>query len=434
MPKRILLINPSNPTFKSGFFSPLGLVTAASHIPEKYEVRLIDEDFEKIDYDCDLAAITSNSLTIRRAFEISNEFMSRGIPVILGGIHSSLIPEESAKHATSVVIGNGETAWDELLKDFEKGRLKKFYRAELLDMSKSKVPNRDLLRNSYTFDSIETSRGCPFNCEFCAVTQLHGAKYRYKPLSLVRKELDSIKKKHIFVVDDNFLGIGPQAEKRTVQLLKLLKEYDLSWFGQTSINIAEKPDILRLARESGAMSFFIGFESLNEEFLKQSNKAINLAKGVSSYKGTVKKIHDYGIPVMGAFIVGTDYDTMQGLAKLKEFISETGIDNYFLTPLTPIPGTRLYERFRKEKRLFNNTYWLEDPYPIFTFKPRNLTVQELYEACMDILDELKLSKNIRRFARTLISTRNVKGSVLTLVANITHHNTYKKHLQMNLVE
>ena len=245
MTTKILAISPLNPLNDGASLPPLGLVTVASYIPNNYDIRLIDESREKINYDADLALISANSITIRRAYELCKEFSRRDVPVILGGIHASLMPEEAQKYATSIVVGNGEGVWNGIINDFEKGRLKKVYKPEFFDLTKSKIPKRSLLKNRYFFDSLETSRGCPFNCEFCSVTQLNGAAYRCKPLELVRKELDTIKKKNVFLVDDNILGAGKKAEERAINLLRLLKEYNVNWFGQTSINIAENPKIDR---------------------------------------------------------------------------------------------------------------------------------------------------------------------------------------------
>ena len=431
--KKISLIHPLNPFNKRNIVAPLGLITNAGYIPDDYDVRLIDETAAKIDYNTDLAVISANTITARRAYEICKEFKKREIPAVLGGIHPSLIPEEAIKYAASVVIGNGENVWKELLNDFEDNQLKKIYNPELFDLTKARIPKRSLLKNRYFIDTLETSRGCPFNCEFCSVTQFNGSTYRYKPFEIIKKELESIKKRNIFLVDDNFLGAGKKAEERAFKLLKLLKEYDISWVGQASINIADKPELLKLARESGAMSFYIGFESINEDFLKSANKTINLRKGISSYKKVISKIHDHGINIMGSFIYGTDYDTKESLLRLKDFVSESGIDKALVKPLTPFPGTRLYNRFKEENRLLDSAYWLKEPYPVFTFKPKNLTIDELYEISLDFVEELKPSKSIKSFIRSLYSTHNFKGSLISFFYNMIDHYKQKNVLRKSLL-
>lgn len=425
--KKILLISPKNPLSDRTSLPPLGLLTLASHIPSDYEVEFIDENKQKIVFDADIVFISANSLTIRNAYQLCEEFKRRNIPVILGGIHASLMPNEAKKYATSVVIGNGEGILKEIILDFEKGKLKKVYDPGFFDLSKSKIPRRDLLKKKYILDSLETSRGCPFDCEFCSVTQVNGAAYRYKPLEFVRKELDSIKKKNIFLVDDNFLGAGKKAEKRAYDLLQLLKEYNISWLGQTSLNIGKKPRLLKLAQESGAIMFYMGFESLNENFLKSANKQVNLKLGVSSYKKIIKLIHDYGINIMGSFMYGTDYDTKKSLYGLMDFVVDTNIDTTVIKPLTPLPGTRLYWKYKKAKRLFNDQYWLENPYPIFTFKPKNLGMDELYDISMDFLNLYTIPKSTKYFIKSLISTQNLKGSFISYLNNIGGNSNYKKY-------
>jgi len=424
--KKILLIAPKNPVISSSSLPPLGLITVASHIPNKYSVRLIDETKEPIRYDCDIVLISANSITIKRAYQLCMQFKEKKIPVVLGGIHSSLLPEEASKYATSVIVGNGEGIIAQVLEDIEKGKPQKIYRPNYFDLSKSKKPRRDLLKY-YPVGSLETSRGCPLNCEFCSVTEVNGAMYRYKPIEVVRDELDSIKKKNIFLVDDNMLGVGEKAEKRAIELLKLFKEYNINWFGQVSINIADKPKVLKLAQESGAMVLYIGFESLNEKFLKSSNKVLNLKKGTKSYKKTINTLHDYGINVMGSFIYGTDFDTKNSIMKLKEFVRNSDIDTTDIKPLTPLPGTRLYYRYKEANRLFNNNYWLMKKYPLFTFKPRFLTIDDMYDITKDLLNLYTFPRSLRKFFRSVATSKNLKASAISFYNNYSDYRSYRKY-------
>ena len=435
MNKSILLINPafSERDIKSpiGAIPPLGLITNASYIPKNYDIQLVDETIQRLKFDKlnpDLVAISVSSMTARHSYEISKKFTDKGIPVVLGGIHPSLVPDEAKNHASSIVIGNGENVWNDLLRDFENNNLKKVYTPGLFNLAESRIPRRDLLKK-YLVDSIETVRGCPFNCNFCSVTKFQGSQYRFKPLNIVEKDLNSIKSKRLILVDDNFLGASKVAEERAINLLKLLKNYNLNWAGQTSINVADNPEVLKLSQESGAISFLIGFESINNNFLKASNKVANLKKGVKYYKSVIKKIHDYGISVLGYFIIGTDYDTKESLRELKEFFIDSEIDMFATQPLTPLPGTSLYEQFKKEKRLFNNSYWMENPYPIFTFKPKKISIEELVNAGLDILDSTeRLGPSIKRFINSYKATHNFAASSISFLRNIVDYYNRRKLL------
>ena len=426
----MLLINPKNPLGGGRIIPPLGLATNASYIPDKYDVMIVDENIKQANYSgADLVAVTTNTITARRTYRLCEEFREKGVPIVLGGIHPSVMPEEAGRYGDVVVVGNGENVWEELLEDFEMGRLKKVYRPGTFDLTQSAVPRRDLLKGRYFVDSLQTSRGCPFDCEFCSVTRLYGGEYKYKPLDRIRKELETLRTRNVLLVDDNILGVGKKAERRALRLFELLGEYGLHWIGQTSINIADNSEVLRLAQESGAKGFYIGFESLNEDFLRAANKRQNLKKGAGSYKDIIKRIHDHGIAVLASFIYGTDFDTRDSLLRLADFIFESTIDATSVKPLTPFPGTRLYERLKQEGRLLDDSYWLEDPYPIFTFQPKKLSLQELAEATLDFLDVYNTLNSAGYFMRSCRLTKSVRASFMAFLVNISDNHTYRKYIR-----
>ncbi|MFC1634326.1 B12-binding domain-containing radical SAM protein [Planctomycetota bacterium] len=428
--KKVLLISPKDPFGGRSVIPPLGLATNASYLPDKYDVMIVDENVKQVNYSgADLVAVTANTITARRAYRLCEEFGEKGVPIVLGGIHPSVMPEEAGRYADAVVVGNGENVWEELLEDFERDRLKKVYRPGTFDLAQSAVPRRDLFKGRYFFDSLQTSRGCPFDCEFCSVTRLYGGECRYKPLDRIRKELESLRTRNFLLVDDNILGVGKKAERRALRLFELLGEYGLHWIGQTSINIADNSDVLRLAQESGAKAFYIGFESLNEDFLRSANKRQNLKKGVQSYKDVIKRIHDHGIAVLASFIYGTDFDTRDSLLRLADFISESTIDATSVKPLTPFPGTRLYERLKQEGRLLDDHYWLEDPYPLFTFQPKKLSLQELAEATMNFLDVYDPLNSTGYFIRSYWLTKSMRASFMAFLVNISDNHTYRKYIR-----
>lgn len=417
--KKVLLIHPANPVHEKSPLPPLGLITVASHIPPEYEIQLVDEAFDTIDFDeADLVLLSSNSATVARAYEIARIFKEKNIPSVLGGIHASLMPEEAAQYVDSIAIGNGENIIKEILSDFENKSLKKVYRPPLFDLAESLPPRRDLLGEHYSFDLLETTRGCPFDCDFCSVTVMNGKKYRYKSLEAVAKDLDTLPRKQILITDDNVFGSGPKAYKRSLELMQLIKNYHKKWAAQTSINIADHPEALKLARQSGAMTFYIGFESISEDFLKAVNKSVNLRKGIAYYKEAVDKIHEAGITIIGSFIVGTDYDTVQDLRRLNEFIDECGIDAAFVKPLFPLPGTKLYHEMKDKGRLFKNDFWMQTPIPIYTFKPEKMTIEELHNSYLQIISRRNTVTSLKNYTKSLWRTRNFGGATTILATNI----------------
>ncbi len=411
-------------------FPPLALAVQAGAIPETYEVSIIDENIAPISFDADLVGITANTYSIRRAYEISQAFRDKGIPVVLGGNHPSILPNEAAAYADSVVIGDGEKVWPELLKDFEKGELKKFYRPERYYFDLKLLPRRDLFSKHYRFNSLETVRGCPFDCDFCSVTRFHGALCRSKALETVEQELEKLQGKALFLVDDNFIGPGSPAKHDAQEILTLFRRYNIRWMGQASIDIADNPDLLRMARDSGCIFLFIGFESLNPEVLRSLNKRLNYQRGVSFYKEVIRRIHEHGISVMGSFIIGNDFDSSDSIRMLKDFVIESQIDIPNITHLTPYPGTRVYEKLKAERRLFDEQFWLQKPFPLFTFRPTRMTLAELEDATLDLVDSFSgLYASTRSFFNTLKHTRSIRTASYSVATSNLSSRIMKQQLQ-----
>ena len=429
--KQFLLISPMNVLGEGSSFPPLGLATIARHIPDDYDVSLIDEGVDGLidpkAVSADIVGISVNTFTAKRAYEISGGIMKKNIPAVLGGIHPTVVSEEAVSHATSIVIGNGESIIEEIVHDFEKGKMKKIYDPDLFDISKSLVPKRSLFNKGYRTGNIQTSRGCPFTCKFCSVHKVHGNRYRPKPLDVVDRDLQTLDKSIVLIVDDNVFGVGRMAEERFKDLLGLLKYHKIRWIGQASINIAINEKILAQCRESGAIAFYIGFESLNEGFLKSSGKVINLKQTVTSYRGVIDRIHDNGICVLGSFIYGTDFDTRDSLKVLRDFIVESNIDATYAKPLTPLPGTDIYNDFKSKGRLFNPSYWMEDPYPVFTFKPKKISMDDLKQASSDFMELYTLPKSVLGFGKSILKTGNFWGSAMSFFSNYGDYRMYKSH-------
>ena len=359
-------------------FPLLSTSLLAGLTPPRHEISIIDESISEIDFNqkVDLVAITAITPLAPRGYEIADQFRQRGKKVVIGGVHASWLPEEAKNHSDGVAIGEADETWAEILEDAEAGRLKPFYRQkERTDLSRLPIPKRDLLpRKGYLFHNlIQTTRGCPYDCEFCSVTALHGRTYRMRPVSEVEKEIQSLErsKAYIFFVDDNIVGNLSYAR----ELLTMLSHYRLRWVSQGPIHVAENEEILSLMAKAGCHGLFIGFESLREENLHMMGKKINR---VEMYERGIKRLHDAGIGVYGSFVFGYDYDDVSVFDEFLEFADRNRIEGAFLPILTPFPGTRIYQRLKQEGRLLTED-WSKYDMATVVYRPKQMTVEELQE-------------------------------------------------------
>ena len=293
----------------------LGLLRVASLTPADWEVSIIDEKTERLDLsvEADLVGITAMTPAANRGYEIADSFRNRGIKVVMGGMHVSKLPDEALKHCDSVVIGEAEDLWDELLNDFEAKTLRKIYKRKsgYPSLAGRPVTNWDICENKgyLPVHFIETTRGCPHNCEFCSVTSSFGGKFRNRPVDEIETEIRGLKpfegrftlKNVVFFVDDNIIS----SRRHATELLQRITPYNLKWLGQTSVNILEDDEMLKLCRQSGCMGLLVGFESLSETGLASIGKGFN---NPGKYIDVVNKMHDYGIGVNGSFVLGFDHD------------------------------------------------------------------------------------------------------------------------------
>ena len=415
-PMRIRLIEPSHYLTngkllksKRSLFPSLSLPYLAALAPSDVEVSVCIEQLEDIDFEkkTDIVGITSHTLQILRAYEIANEFRARGVPVVMGGVHVSMEPEEALEHADTVIVGEAEETWPQFINDFKNGSPKRLYRAtrrpslvniprprySLLDNSRFAGYGKRGLRRLLGLPvyPVQTARGCPNACEFCCVTRFYGSRYRHRPIREVIAEIKSLDATTIFFTDDDIFC--PPRHAR--ELFRALIPLRLTWFAQGSIAAAKDRELIRLARESGCAEIFVGLESLSRESLESVGKTIN---NVEEYERLLKVYRGEGICVTASLMFGFDSDSPSVFREALEFLVRNHVHHTFWWPVTPFPGTALFERLKKQGRLKAEKWWL---------------CPELSRSFPDLkftaigMDETSFRENFSNYYNRFFSTRRI---------------------------
>jgi len=365
----------------------LGLLTLAGMTPMHHDVHYIEipdlyaEEGELELFD--LVAISSYSAQINEAYELALRYRAKGTPVVMGGTHVTALPHEAKKYATTVIIGEGEPVWLDVLADAEQDKLKLIYDARHLDYSlaDAPMPAFELLDISkYNRLTVQTSRGCPHNCEFCAGSNLISNCYKQKPIEKVLAEIDRICEiwPHPFIefADDNSF-INKAYWKI---LLPELRKRRIKWFTETDLSVAEDPVLLRMMRESGCAQVLIGLESPTLDPLDGLELNVNWKQTqFARYKESIRTIQSHGITVNGCFIVGLDGQTTDVFDDIYAFVRDAELYEVQITILTPFPGTALYERLKTSRRLIEPTNWKKCTLFDLNFRPQGMTGDELRE-------------------------------------------------------
>lgn len=362
---------------------PLQLAVLAGLTPRGVDVELLDDRTDRIDYDepTDLVAITVESFTARRAYEISSEYRARGVPVVMGGMHATLIPDEVAQHADSVFTGDAETLWERVVADAHEGRLHPRYDAPPGSPQAGGVlPRRDLLagKGYLPLTLLQFGRGCRYRCEFCAVGAYFAHSQYARPVAEVVAEIRSQPRRNLFFVDDNLIA-DPEAAKALFRALVPLR---IRWVSQASVDQVADPELMRLMVESGCLGNVIGFESLNPANLRQMRKGPNLA-AFDRYAGAVATLRAHGLQTWAAFALGYDHDTSDSILATAEWAIANRFTFAAFNVLMPYPGTPLYDRLAAEDRLlYDGRWWLHPAYRFNSaaFRPVRMTADELTEA------------------------------------------------------
>ena len=401
---KILLISPERERkkeeaflFKLGF---LNLPYVAAVTPPGVEIRIIDEAYEKIDFDqkVDLVGLTAQTPVAPRAYQIAGEFRKRGVPVVMGGAHASMLPDEALQHVDAVVIGEAEEVWPTLIEDLKKGRLKRTYQGNgFVDPSGLPLPRRELLHPKLYFPLklLETTRGCPHRCDFCGVSKFFGFRYRHRPIEEIERELGSLflrgpvlppvakkllslfnkdlpyflKRRLLYIIDSNVAG----DRRFCLDLVSLLKGFDLLWYGHAPVSVAFDPELLKGLSESGCIALNIGFESFSEKNLEVMGKGFNRP---SRYAEAVQRVHDHGIGIMGTFIVGLDDDDPGVFQRIIDFSIQHRLDWALTFIMAPYPGTESFNRLEKEGRILTRDWEKYDSLNV-VFQPLKMSPEEL---------------------------------------------------------
>jgi radical SAM superfamily enzyme YgiQ (UPF0313 family) len=424
---KLLLVSPfqrfNRKRFRAITIPQLGLHILASLTPNDVDITVVDEEVGKIDFssDFDLVGISCMTATANRSYKLSDIFRQRGSKVVFGGIHPTILPQEAIQHADAVVIGEAEGCWADVVDDFKKGKLQKFYQVPGPDLSKVPFPRRDFHIDKALFNCVglATTRGCPYACEFCSVTDFYGRKIRHRPVSMVVEDIKQSGSKTFLILDDNVAG-HPKYSKK---LFEALIPLGIQWVGQSSISLAKDKDMLKLCRLSGCGALFFGLESVSLASLTGMKKTL---KSIEETEEAIKIIQDNGIAFHPSIILGFDTDTEAIFDETLEFLARTKLPTAAINVLTPYPGTRIYQRFKDQGRLISHD-WSHYDHHTVVFQPKNMTPQELAEGFQYVQSEFYSFSSILRHIPFLfrVSPINVGRIMLFLLLNFAGKSVVK---------
>ena len=358
----------------------VALPLLAALTPPEHQVKIVDETFvpDEIDGEYDLVGISVTTQLAARSYRLAQEYRQRGAKVVLGGVHPSVLPNEAIMHADAVVIGEAEGAWPQLVKDAQNGILQKIYRSiRPTELSTLPVPRRDLYprpagkQYAPLSVGVETSRGCPYDCEFCSVNHVMGSSYRHRSVSQIIAEIEAIDSTNLFFVDDAIALDTMLSKKFFSEMIPLRRK----WVGQGTASLAQDISLLKTLKRSGCHGLLIGFESVDIFVQKSMNKSARLKV---DYSELMKRFHGEGIGIMGSFIFGFDHEEPDIFDRTIEFIESIQLDSALFRPICPYPGTRFYDRLLKENRMIEPKWWLKGLSDrLLLFHPMRIPADEL---------------------------------------------------------
>ncbi|MDR2133165.1 MAG: B12-binding domain-containing radical SAM protein [Clostridiales Family XIII bacterium] len=405
---------------KSWLMEPLTIAVLSKLTPAKYGRVFLDDRIEIVDENtpCDAVAITVETYTAKRAYELAERFRRQGKIVIMGGYHVTLCPEDAAEHADVVIIGNAEGIWAGVLADIENGSFKPLYRGETAPAYG--LPDRsiyaDKMKKYLPVSLIEIGRGCTRKCEFCSISSYYGGRYRHRPIEDIVAEIKTCEHRIFFFVDDSIFSDKPFAEELFTEVAKL----NITWTTQITLDIAGDRELLRLMRKSGCKLVLIGFESIDARNLRQMNKEWNAKLGERDE--LVERIHKAGINIYASFVFGFDHDREQSFAEVLRFSMRHKFFVVAFNHLLCFPGTKTYETFKSEGRLLHARWWLQKDYEYgqISFAPALVTPGELRDLC-------------GRHKREYFTLRSIFGRLPTLFSRTKKPMLHLAYWAMNLL-
>lgn len=437
---KIKLIAPSDDVFENiqssaTFKVPrLCLALLAALTPEEHEVTIVDESYapDNIDEDVDLVGITVMTEMALRAYKIADYYRRKGVKVVMGGIHPTTLPDEAIKHCDAVAMGEAENIWHKILLDAKNNNLQKFYSSDkLTNINELVKPRWDIYPlnsyHSYTpkVITIESSRGCAYSCEFCSIASVYGKKYRVRCVDKVIEEIENANCQNLFFVDDA-LGLN---RNEFIKLLKEMIPLNKKWVGQGTVSLGEDESLIKLMRDAGCVALLLGFETIQEDI---QHNMVKITRSKLNFSETVKRFHDYGIAIYGAFVFGFDNEDKHIFERTLDFCLTNKIDFLQLRMLVPFPGTELFARLKREGRLFDDKWWLKGlSTENLLFKPKNFSPEEfvdgynyLIKNCYSNYSIFKRFFGISPFKRELFDAKLYAG------VNIAQRKRYHQLLKM----
>ena len=413
---RLTLVHPcvgrrrGQPYIRTWQMEPLAPATLAGLTPRDRDttIRFYDDRTEAIPFDepADLVALSVETYTARRAYQIASEYRRRGVPVVMGGFHPTLMPDEASEFAESIIIGEAEGLWPGVIEDFRAGRLQRVYRQAQRPSLSGLRPDRSIFagKRYLPVGLVEAGRGCHFRCEFCAVQSYFANTQTRRPTDEIIDEIRRIKRPLLFFVDDNITSNMDQAK----EFFRALIPLKVKWVSQASINAAHDEEFLKLIKASGCQGLLIGFESLNPENLKRMRKSFNTMRG--GYERALENLKRHEIPLYVTFILGYDEDHGDTLQETLAFAERHRFYIVAFNHLTPFPGTPLYDRLEREGRLLYDRWWLDPAYRygMVPFAPRGMTAEDVKQRCIEARQQFySLRSILKRSANFSVNSRNL---------------------------
>jgi len=400
--KKILLISPAvNPDVRTPDalrIPEIALSMIAAFTPKEFQVDIIEEEIEDIDFDhdCEIVGISCMTANAPRAYDVAKEFKKRGKTVVFGGIHPTVLPDEALQYGDTVIIGEAEGTWEAFLSDYLKGEIKPKYRNYQPDVTNYPHPRRDYTKKKGIFDvkPILTTRGCPYDCNFCSVPEFYGKKLRSLPPEKVVDDIVQSKGKVFLFLDDNIIGRPKYAKT----LFKAIAPLKIKWVGQASVSFVKDIELMKLAQASGCGALFFGMESVSVTQLKKMRKSI---KDISQIEDAIKRVKDLGIMFHASLVFGFDDEDESVFDETLEFLMRNKIGTVSFNILTPYPGTQIFKQFKEEKRLLTED-WKYYDHGTVVYQPNKMSPMTLAEGHLRVREEFfKLSSMAKRLPGNL---------------------------------